>query len=209
MEIGIVIAIVVTGIIILRQINALPSLLVKRPMAVKAVDLSKSIFYHEDDYRQVEIVPFENLKKLMQQAQNIHDFSEKHLDGGGYSDTMIREENGYKLDQRKIDPKELDRIFSELSIQKYIEVSTGIRPGEMLSENTFGYGKNYNGIFFDYEGNSVTNIWMVGSPHMDNEKLIITLNHIGKKWNLLLMNWNTLRLIDLKDKKQIERYLSI
>lgn len=211
MKVGIIIAIILIGAIILimsqtnsKRLNSK----VKNDSEKEHIDLSNSIFYHEDEYRQVEIVPSENFNELIKQAENVQDFAEKHFDGGGYTDMMVRDENGFKLIQRGIEPKELDLILSELLIKKYTDVSTGIRPGEMKSENTYGYGKNYNGIFFDFESDSVTGIWIAGSPNVEDEKFAQALNDIGNRWSLLLMDWNSLELINLKDKEQIEKYLN-
>ena len=210
MKIGIVIAIIIIGIIILifsQRNMKTKSSQVKVERDKTQIDSANSIFYHEDDYLQVEIVPFENFNELIKQAENVQDFSEDYFYGSGYTDMMVREENEFKLKQRGIQPKELDLIFSDLPIKRYNEVSTGIHPGEMTSENTFGYGKNYNGIFFDFESDFVTGIWISGSPEVVNEEYIQVLNNIGNKWNLLLMDWNSLEIIDLKNKEQIEKYL--
>lgn len=169
--------------------------------------MSNSIFYHEDDYKQIEIVPSENFNELIKQAENVKDFEEKHFDGGGYTDMMVREENGFKLKQRGIQSDELDKILSELPIKRNNKVSTGVRPGEISSENTIGFGENYNGIFFDFESDYVTGIWIAGSPNVESVIFAQVLNNIGNKWSLLLMDWNSLELIDLKNKEQIEKYL--
>ena len=210
MNIGIVITVIIIGAIILivSQRNAKPSSSqAQGELEKKQIDMANSIFYHEDDYQQVEIVPSENFNELIKQAENVQDFAEKHFDGSGYTDMMVREDNGFKLKQRGIQPKELDLILSELPIKRYSEVSTGIRPGEMTCENTFGYGENYNGIFFDFESDSVTGIWISGTPEVASEKYSSVLNDIGNKWNLLLMDWNSLELIVLKNKEQVEKYL--
>jgi hypothetical protein len=210
MKIVIVIAIIIIGTIILifSQRNTEPkSSKVEVGSSENQIDLANSIFYHEDDYQQIEIVPAENFNYLIKQAENIQDFSKENFEGSGYTDMMVREENGLKLKQRGIKPKELDLFLSELPIKKYNKVSTGIRPGEMTSENTFGYGENYNGIFFDFESDSVTGIWISGLPVAANEVYTKVLNGIGNKWNLLLMDWNSLELIDLRNKEQIEKYL--
>lgn len=47
-----------------------------------------TIFYHEDDFRQIEIVPKENLSDLLKQADNIADFSAEN----GYSNIYVRDE---------------------------------------------------------------------------------------------------------------------
>ena len=173
----------------------------------KLAEMENSIFYHEDDYRQVEIVPSENFEKLIRQAENVQDFADQHFDGSGYTDIMVRDDNGFKLNQRGIIVNELDSFLSELGLEKYTEVSTGIRPGEMKSKNTIGYGKNYRAIFFDYETDTVQSIWVSGTPEVEKTLYAETLNKIGMKWNLLLMDWNSLELIDLRNHEQIGKYL--
>jgi hypothetical protein len=211
MKIGIIIAIVLVAAIIVvisMRVSKPSDVDVKTEVESEPVNISNSIFYHEDDYQQVEIVPIENFKELIKQAKNVQDFADKHFDGTGYSDMMVREENGFQLKQRGIKSKELDFILSELPVKKYIDVSTGIRPGEMKSENTFGYGENYDGIFFEFESDTVSGIWIAGSPSIEKEKFAQVLNEIGNKWKLLLMDWNSLELIDLNNKEQIEKYLN-
>jgi len=172
-------------------------------------DIPKSIFYHEDSYKQVQLVPFENFSELIKEASNVKDFGEKHsIKGGGYSDLYIREGNSFKLKAKGIKSIELDTVFTKLPIERFEVVTTGIRPGEMKSENTLGYGEDYHGIFFDTESDIVTGIWIDGSPHIEKDEFSRVLNEIGSKWNLLLMDWNSLELIDLKNKGQIEKYLN-
>lgn len=168
---------------------------------------TNSIFYHEDDYRQVEIVPNENFNELIRQAENIQDFTSDNSEGAGYSEIFVREEGDFKLINRAINRDQLEEIFSELPTKKYTEVTTGIQPDEMKSENTIGYGENYNGVFFDYKSDLVTGIWISGETTFPKENFIQVLNKLGHEWNLLLMDWNSLELIDLKNKKQIEKYL--
>ncbi|GAL85552.1 hypothetical protein MYP_2781 [Sporocytophaga myxococcoides] len=167
-----------------------------------------SIFYHEDDYRQVEIVPFENFNALIKQAENIEEFAEKNFDGIGYSDIMVREENELKLKDRGIPVTELEEVLLNLSLPRKTLVTTGISPGEMVSKNTLGYGENWNGLFFQFESDIVSSIWIAGTIPTGKDKVTDTLNVLGRKWNLLLMDWNSCKLIDLKDKEQIVTYLS-
>ncbi|MCR9248909.1 MAG: hypothetical protein NXI20_00740 [bacterium] len=138
-----------------------------------------SIFYHEDDYRQVEIVPSENFNQLIKQATNIQDFSANDVDKNGYNNLYIREGDGIKLKQRMIDLKELDSILNRLALEKHTRVSTGITPGELISKNTYGYGQDYNGIFIDFESDIVTAIWITGSPEISNQELAKVLNEVG------------------------------
>lgn len=166
-----------------------------------------TIFYHEDDFGQVEIIPSENFERLIKEAKNVKDFSEKHSDGGGFTDIYVREQSGLKLEERKIKVSELNNILTKLSVEKHTMTTTGIRPDEMLHKNTFGYGENYNGLFFDFKDDIVSNIWISGRLNVNDEKLISVMNEIGTTWSLVLMDWNSLELIDLKNKKQIKKYV--
>ncbi|MEO1031621.1 MAG: hypothetical protein AAFX55_09465 [Bacteroidota bacterium] len=210
MKTGIIIALIIIAVLILissiRKSNS-TNTEIKSNLDNEKNEVPNSIFFHEDAYKQVELIPEENFDELIKQARNVQDFVKQHFDQGGYTDIMIRKENGFKLIQRRIKLEELDSILSDLPIKKYTEVSTGIKPEEMKSPNTFGYGENYNGIFFDFESDFVKGIWIAGTPEVHNEKLVQALNTIGTKWNLLLMDWNSLELIDLKNKEQIEKYL--
>ena len=168
---------------------------------------SETIFYHEDDYRQVEIVPKENLSELLKEADNIEEFSSENFEGTGFKNIYVRGEETFNLIDKKIYKVELEKILDDFPIKKYETVSTGIRPGEMLSKETIGYGKNYNGIFFQFENEVVSAIWIAGRIMNDDESVFEILKRIGQKWELLLMDWNSLKLIDLKNELQIENYL--
>lgn len=171
-------------------------------------NIDGTIFYHEDDFCQVEIVPNENLNRLIKEAENIVNHSDENLDRVGFTDIHVREESTIQLLDRKIQVSELKEILSELSLEFHEIVSTGIRVNEMLSENTQAYGENYNGIFFNYDDdNLVINIWILGELDDASPKFKDIMNEIGKKWSLLLMDWNSLEIIDLREPNQIENYL--
>ncbi|KXX71304.1 hypothetical protein [Flammeovirga sp. SJP92] len=211
MEIEIYITVILIGAIIWfvsKRYSGHLSSLMHQGFNVNKSNITKSIFYHEDDYLQVEIVPNENFKELISQAENIKYFEGSNYTEDGYKDIIVRDEKEYLLKQREIDPKNLDIIFSKLSLDRSEEISTGIIPGEFICKDTIGYGEDYNGIFFNYKTDYVTNIWVVGTPDVEKVNLIQVLNEIGVKWNLLLMDWNTLELIDLKSIEHIEKYLS-
>lgn len=167
-----------------------------------------SIFYHEDDFCQVEILPNENFNALIKQAHNVQQFAAKHFDGAGYSDMILRDDHKIELSERGINPIELETILSQLGSQRHTSVTTGITPGEMTSENTIGFGKNYRGLFYDFESDTVKNIWIAGFLEVDLDKQAKVFNELGEKWNLLLIDWNSLELIDLKNKSQINKYLN-
>lgn len=163
-----------------------------------------TIFYHEDDYCQIEIVPKENLSDLIKQADNIADFSAEN----GYSDIYVREENKVSLKSREIDKTELEKLLTELGTEKHTEVTTGYGSDyRVKSENTIGFGKEYSAVYFDFENDKVKNIWITNLFGLNNDKVVDVLSTIGEKWNLVLMDWNSSELIDLSNKEMIKKYL--
>ena len=109
-----------------------------------------TIFYHEDDYGQIEIVPKENFGRLIKEAENVKYFSENHFESEGFTDMYVRNGIGLKLEERKIKASELNEILLKVFEEKHTNVTTGISSDEIRSKNTYGYGKNHNGIFFDF-----------------------------------------------------------
>ena len=163
-----------------------------------------TIFYHEDDFCQIEIVPKENLSDLLKQADNIADFTAEK----GYSDIYVREENKVSLKSREIEKTELEKLLTELGTEKHTEVITGYGSDyRVKSENTIGYGKEYSAVYFDFENDKVKNIWITNLFGLNHDRVVDVLSKIGEKWNLVLMDWNRSELIDLSNKEMINKYI--
>ena len=73
----------------------------KSELTKKEYRAEGTIFYHEDDFCQIEIVPKENLSDLLKQADNINDFTAEN----GYSDIYVREENKVSLKTKQMNLK--------------------------------------------------------------------------------------------------------
>lgn len=167
-------------------------------------DAKGSIFYHEDDFCQLEILPRENMTDLLAQADNIADFTAEH----GNTDIYIRDESKLRLRDRKIRKAELETVLSKLTEKKHTEVATGYGSAYRIkSANTIGYGHDYSAIYFDHEDDRVKNIWLTNLFGLNYQNTVEVLWELGKKWNLILMDWNSSQLIDLSSKEKIRNYL--
>ncbi|MBC3846416.1 hypothetical protein H8K90_08495 [Winogradskyella echinorum] len=163
-----------------------------------------TIFYHEDDFCQIEIVPKENLSELIKQADNISDFTSEN----GYSDIYVREENKVSLKTKNISKSELESLLAKLGTEKHTEIITGYGSDYRIrSENTIGFGKDYSAVYFDFENDIVRNIWITNLDGLNHKNVINAFSEIGEKWDLIMMDWNSSELIDLSNKKMIEKYL--
>ncbi|KSA11582.1 hypothetical protein [Maribacter dokdonensis] len=176
----------------------------KSELTKKEYRAEGTIFYHEDDFCQIEIVPKENLSDLLKQADNINDFTAEN----GYSDIYVREENKVSLKTKQIDKSELENLLAKLGTEKHTEITTGYGSDyRVKSENTIGYGKDYSAVYFDFDNELVNNIWITNLSGLNNENVIKVFSEIGEKWNLVMMDWNRSELINLSNKKMIEKYI--
>ena len=176
----------------------------KTELTKKEYRAKGTIFYHEDDFCQIEIVPKENLPDLIKQAENISDFTTEN----GYSDIYVREENKVSLKSKNINKSKLESLLTKLGTEKHTEITTGYGSEyRVKSENTIGFGKDYSAIYFDFENDYVENIWITSPFGLNQDNLSNVLYEIGKSWNLVLMDWNRSELIDLTNRKMIEKYL--
>jgi len=168
-----------------------------------------TIFYHEDDYCQVQLLPRENYPNLIKQAKNISDLSKNNFDGNGWSEIKIRDEIKVKISDRHILPQSLDETLLKLKSIKHTVVITGYGENHrVLSKNTIGYGEDYIAMYYDFDKVKIQNIWMTNVSSFNENKATKVLLELGKKWNLILMDWNSLELIDLNKKEEIENYLN-
>jgi hypothetical protein len=179
----------------------------KKNKADKPLDKG-TLFYHEDDYCQIELSPMENLTLFQGESKKINDLADKSFDGYGYTDIYVRNDNRIKLEERKIDQNELEAIVRAIGLDKATKVITGY--GTTYRENcknTVGFGKDYSAIYFDFKEEIVGHIWLTNHFSMDKQKLVDCLLQLGQKWNLLLVDWNQTITVDLTNRDEIEKYL--
>ena len=168
-----------------------------------------TIFYHEDDFRQVEIVPDDNLSTLVTETESVDRFAKEHFDGVGFTEIYIRkDDNKTKLNQRRIAPNDLEKIISSLGLDRIPNVLTGYGPNfREQHKNCVAFGKDYCAVYYDFKDNVVEHIWFTNHWSMDREILAKSLHQLGQEWNLLLQDWNINITVDLSDKNSIDHYL--
>jgi hypothetical protein len=179
---------------------------------LKFVDLfrkKKAIFYHEDDFLQIEILPRENYPQLKAESEKVDAFSRENFDGTGFTDIYVRDDNNkVELNQRDINKKDVEQILSSLGMDRITTVMTGYGQSyRQLHHNCIAFGKEYHAVYFDFKGEIVQHIWITQPWMIGREKLVNCLYDIGVKWDLVLHDWNNSETIDLTDKNAIINYL--
>lgn len=168
-----------------------------------------TIFYHEDDYLQVEILPHDNLAYLEAESKRVNDFGNEHLDGSGYTDMYVRNAERTELKERQIRPGDLEQSLATLGLDRISKVLTGY--GQTFREphkNCVAFGKDYSAIYYDSRDDIVQHIWLTNHWGIDRKKLASCLHEMGQQWQLVLQDWNLTTAVDLSDRMAIEGYLS-
>lgn len=174
----------------------------------------RNIYFHEDDYCQIEILPVQNYNYCKQEIDKINDFSQEHqvADGIGWTDVYIRNESPMTLAELKLPIEKLSASLESV-VSKFGSVYTGYSSYREACKSTLAYGDTDDVVAFydfDKEFNFVKNIWMTldirNQAQIDSAKQILkALSGISK---LILVDWGWGFLSELDDIPEIEHYLN-
>jgi len=170
------------------------------------------LYFDEDYYCQVELLPRENYSELEDENDKIKDIAQKHSDGLGFTDIYLREGQKINTSDRNIQLADFEKLMLDSGFQKYANVYSGYGSQEVLCKNTFGFELDDSVIYCDFENELIQNIWIDNFRYSQSsdkkEQLINALFAICEKWNLTLNDWNLSETFDLTSKAEIERYIS-
>ncbi len=167
----------------------------------------------EDDYCQVEIIPIANKNFIQEQIRQIEKTIEQTATELGFTEPVERSSMPATTLSHELRVDALVYNLTEFDLQqaKYIEYETR----ELIDTSTAktkAFGFSDCTIFFDTKDSElVNNIWLRRDTKIATEHippLTSTLYQLGESYELLLVDWNSLELIDLVDLRQIRRYLS-
>lgn len=169
--------------------------------------------FWEDDYCQIEIVPSENREFIKRQSQQIDELASNSRTGYGFTETFGRGPMPVTTLSKEIRADYFEKTLTDFKFQKAKHIrydKSKILNCETGKTKAFGFS-NFT-IFFDTEDEFVKNIWLgtgliVSAPQLD--LIQDTLYTLGEECEFILIDWNSLRLYDLADRKQIQDYLML
>lgn len=190
------------------------SLLQKVISYVKSFKLSEAEYVPtlwEDDYGQIELVPRENLGYLRLKLDAVAIFAKENQTDQGFTQSFERGDHPVSLLTHQINA-ELFRSalisFGLPELQKFRFEGGDIKYFAEGKTRAFGYPSF--SLFFETEQDLVSKIWLSFS-WMDNgvsEMVAYYLQCLGEHIDLLMVDWNQLELVELKDQAQITGYLT-
>lgn len=166
------------------------------------------IFIHEDFYRQIELIPRENYFATLNQIGEIQDIQ---VNSDSFK-CVSRNEHIVQTSDKLIKLKRLRSIFSNLATSHHKIVTTGYSTHVENLENTVVWGFERIGFFVEYDKSLVKNIWLGSSAKFSKEsnssESICEALSLIAEIDLILVDWNQEIIVDIRSKKQLEKYLS-
>ena len=169
------------------------------------------MFFHEDDYCQIQLLPLGNWEHLVVEAGKINGFEIENAVGPGFNDIYLRPDAPRKLSDSQINVNDIEQILDKSELTRIDGITTGY--GASYREpcaNTTGYGEKGYVLLYNFKNSIVENIWMLirGGDDRSKEKLCKALFELGHRHNLVLMDWSQSILTDLRDIDAINEYLN-
>ncbi|MDY0781691.1 hypothetical protein [Tenacibaculum sp. IB213877] len=170
-----------------------------------------TILLWEDNYLSAELIPKENLEFAIKETKRIKKHAEEHFDGNGFTEITKINKIPFSTEKKEILTSKITDLLESIGLVKYGRVLYygGGTPTEIENQNTIVYGELKSGIFIEQENNKIEHIWIDSQNWQEISKTKIKdgLIEIGEMFDLILVDWNSTQVIDLKKESEIEKYL--
>ena len=170
------------------------------------------IYFHEDDYCQIEVLPISNWEHCAAQIGEIESFSKvRRAPGGiGWTDMYVREENSSSLHDLGISRTTFASALCE-ALPECDAVYTGYSTHREKCEQTAAFGNSTEvAVFADFgKDDVVEHIWLaLDVTEQDEVELMLKAFHaLGTLSDLLLVDWGWGVLSPLNDGDALKRYM--
>lgn len=167
------------------------------------------IYYHEDFYRQIELIPEEN---YFSTNKYINDLPLTEGSKYGIYNIVERKEQKVKTIDRNIPLSGIKKLLNPLSLFYSDQVQSGYSTAVYNVENTVVWGFERYGIFVECNDSYAKNIWLCNSAKFSKENtgkfLAKALKSIGEYYALILVDWNKELVVKLDSEQIILDYLN-
>jgi len=169
-----------------------------------------SAYFHEDDYCQVEVLPFAARKGCLAEMGRIDGFAEAHRDGAGFTDIYVRAEPPLPLASLGITLPEVESALGPLA-PRFVQVLTGYSSYREPCPSVAGWGFNDSqAVFASVGGGGVVGpVWLsvhgVSTEHAG--AWCHLLRSLPRAAELLVADWSARQLVPLADESRVAAYL--
>ena len=176
------------------------------------------VYFHEDDYCMIEIMPSVNQNFCQERATKAKDFSEKHRaeNGFGFTDVFLLEEVPNPLKGSKITVIAFENALSSIMKKSDIIYTDALLisdsedgDGTVKCKNTAAFIKGDLQVFYEYENGFIEKIWLQLDIRKAEEKAFAEslLQVLGKISDLILVDNYKNKVVPLSNQQAIQDYL--
>lgn len=172
--------------------------------------MKRTVYFHEDDYCQIEVLPLNAKKFCLKQIGEIDEFIDKQNKGFGFSDIYVRGESPHSIKEAEITQEKIAEVLDFLP--EFDEVDSEYLRWIDNSEPVFSRGiDNDTAVFWEkYENGIINAMWLgicIVPKNRNIWRRILTV--LGSIAPLLLMDWNAEICVDLTNAEEIEDYIKL
>lgn len=172
--------------------------------------MSKEAFFHEDDYCQIEIVPIQNLLSKANEIDSVR--KDQALTRDGFLDISAINITKYPISNLNIELRQFEAVLKEHSLFFYDKVYTGYSSYRTLKHNTYGLGFENYILYYEISTNIIVKTWIGYRSISDTLnghpiKLQNALLELGLKYELILIDWTQLVVINLNNDYALNNYI--
>ena len=170
----------------------------------------RSVFFHEDSYCQVEILPAVAYGYCTHEMKRIDEFASAHRDGLGFTDVYLRTEPPASLMLLGITLSDLRSTIGE-TFAPFDQVFTGYSSHRERCPSVQAWGFDDSVAVFAGldEDDVVLSVWLLlqGVTKRKIGEWCRALISLPRSDEMLLADWNSSEVVLLKDQPSLESYL--
>lgn len=172
----------------------------------------RTIYFHEDDFCQIQLLPARNWGHCAQQLGELSEFAEAHrAPGGGWTEVYMRQDEPESIASLALTVDWLCTLLAS-SLEPFDRVDTGYGSRRDPCEHTRAWGFDEDcAVFLEFaHDGTVQHIWLgLGGPGAEAQRsLLKALGDLGNLHPMLLVDWGWGRLFRSDDGASLASYLA-
>lgn len=168
----------------------------------------REVYYHEDDYCQLELVTEANSQWCAEQMGLIDEFAATHKADVGWTDIYVRSDNPTPLTTLNISRSEFTESMP-MSMLPFDRVFTGYSRYRLECKRTMAFGPHDSLVAYVEldDNNVVSSVWFTFDLKSSDDVATATeLTLALSRWPLLVADWGWSKLFRLTDTEALTKY---
>lgn len=169
----------------------------------------REIYFHEDDYCQLELVAEQNWDWCIQEMNRLSEFSNAHQAEVGWTDIYVRQDPEITVESLGINRREWEAALPP-AMKSFDRVLTGYGSTVETCSAVLAHGVHAGLVTFAALGarDVVTAVWFTFDLQTDDDvTTACALMPSLSRWPVFLADWGWCRQFDLNDAAGLQQYL--